>query len=92
MDGLSVPDRFESVDVSHYLVCFLLERLGKFVHDGVRPQFESLQFTQQITPLLESWYAKKGVRVIRVPAMSADDRVSFIEAECEKILRLKANG
>jgi predicted ATPase len=87
-DGMPVPAEFDHVDVSHYLVCFLLEPLATFERDGIRPQFEDLEFTRRITPLLEQCYLQRGIQVVRVPDMPVVDRIAFIQAECSRLLRL----
>lgn len=82
IDALPVPADFDALDVSHYRVCFVLEPLGMFEHDGIRPQFEDLEFTERLTPLLENCYSERGIRTIRVPAMTVDERVKFVENAC----------
>lgn len=84
-DGLAIPELFRSVDVSHYLVVFLLEPLPTFERDGIRPDFEDLGFTIRLTPLLEQVYRDAGVEVIRVPAMPVPQRVAFVQSEVTKL-------
>lgn len=85
-DGLPVPERFASLDVSHYLVVFLLEPLETFEKDGIRPDFENLEFTLRITPLLEQVYRQAGVLVVRVPAMGVEERLAFMKTKVDELL------
>ncbi|MBC7999004.1 MAG: ATP-binding protein [Leptolyngbya sp.] len=93
--GLEVPDDFVSADVGHYLVCFLLEPLSFFERNGIRPDFEGLDFTEKITPLLATAYSKRGVMVINVPAMSGcletcvAKKADMIEAISDELFRLQ---
>jgi predicted ATPase len=85
-DGLAVPEQFLLLDVSHYLVVFLLEPLTEFERDGIRPAFEDLEFTHRITPLLEQVYRERGVLVVRVQAMSIEQRIAFIESKVDELI------
>jgi predicted ATPase len=80
-DGLPVPDEFAKLDTSHYRGCLLLEPLGVFEKTAIRPDFENLQYAEQITPRFEQCYGERGISVPRVPAMPIEDRVSFVERQ-----------
>jgi len=57
----------------------VLEHVETFEHNGVRPAFEDLAFTKQITPLIEEFYQLRGVKTVRVPAMPVGARLAFIQ-------------
>ncbi|MDP3506929.1 MAG: ATP-binding protein [Candidatus Melainabacteria bacterium] len=73
------PSMFWEPDVSHYRLTLVLEHLETFEHNGVRPAFEDLAFTKQITPLIEEFYQLRGVTTVRVPAMPVGARLAFIQ-------------
>lgn len=90
-DGLLVPGQFLSLDVSHYLTVFLLEPLEEFERDGIRPEFEDLEFTRRITPLLEQCYRDAGVNVVRVPAFGVEQRIAFIDSKVGELFLADAS-
>lgn len=83
LDGLAVPPVFATLDVSHYALVLLLEELAIFDYNRVR--FEDLEFTKRITPVIEGYYKTHNIPVVRVPAMSVEDRLQFILAEVKKV-------
>ena len=84
-DGLPVPDIFEQLDISHYRACFVLMPLETFEQETLRPNFEDLEFTRRITPLIDQCYRQRGVPVITVPNIGIEKRLEFIENECMKL-------
>lgn len=81
-----VPDSFYELDVSHYKAAFLLEPLSSFEKNGVRPDFEDLQYTEAITPLFGQIYRSRGVPVYFVPSLlSVEERLAFIESTVAKL-------
>lgn len=80
-----IPLQFYELDVSHYKAAFLLEPLPTFEKNGIRPDFEDLQYTQKITPLIEEIYRRRGVPVYLVPALSVEERLAFIENRVENL-------
>lgn len=81
-DNLPVPPTFSTIDPSQYDMAFLIEPLSFFDQNEVRR--EDLEFTEKITSLIESCYADRNIKVVRVPAMAPDDRVKYILAEVDK--------
>ena len=81
-----VPDSFYELDVSHYKAAFLLEPLSSFEKNGVRPDFEDLEYTEAITPLFGQIYRSRGVPVYFVPSLlSVEERLVFIESTVAKL-------
>ncbi len=76
-DKLPVPDLFKELDASKYTVAFLVEPLDFFEANEIR-QKESLEFCKEVSKILEDCYSSRGVRVIRVPSMSREERVEFV--------------
>ncbi len=75
-DRLKIPEAFAKLDAAHYSLAFLIEELPFF--DVTEVRRENLEFTREITRVLEYCYASRGVNVIRVPAMPPDDRAQFV--------------
>lgn len=75
-----VPAHYRRLIVSHYRVALVLEPLSTFTQDGVRPEFEDLEYTKKITPLLADFYRACGVPTVMVPDGSIQERVEFVEA------------
>ncbi len=70
------PWAMELIEQIRYGKIFLLEPLGVFKRDYART--EPLDFNDYISDLLYDAYTEYGMKPIRVPAMSVEDRVQFI--------------
>ena len=81
-DGRQVPQAFYSIDQSQYDMAFLVEPLPFFDTNEVRR--EDLEFTKKISPLIESCYTSRKIKVVHVPALNPDERVDFILDEVNK--------
>jgi len=81
VDKMPVPQVFESLDASQYVVAFLIEPLNFFDETDVRR--ENLEFTREISVVLEQCYARRNVKVIRVPEMLPSDRIDFVHRQVE---------
>ncbi|MGD9684574.1 MAG: AAA family ATPase [Candidatus Obscuribacterales bacterium] len=82
-DRMPVPPIFSTIDPSQYDVAFLVEPLAFFDANDVRR--EDLEFTLEITKIIEQCYRDKRIKVIRVPAMEPDMRVDFVIDSVEKL-------
>lgn len=78
-DKLEIPARFAQLDASKYTLAFLVEPLNFFDKTEVRR--EDLEFTHKISVILENCYSSRGVEVVRVPAMTPEERVDFVIAQ-----------
>lgn len=83
-DKLEIPEKFSHLDASKYSLAFLVEVLPFFDKNDVRR--ENLEFTKEISVILENCYSSRGVEVVRVPAMPPTERVDFVIAEVRKRL------
>ena len=83
-DKLPVPSAFGNLDASQYDIAFLIEPLSFFEANEIR-QNESLKFTKEISVILEHCYASRNVRVIRVPAMPAVERIEFVKNQVDTL-------
>ncbi|MCC7527065.1 MAG: ATP-binding protein [Candidatus Melainabacteria bacterium] len=83
-DKLEIPEIFSQLDSSQYSLAFLVELLPFFDKTDVRR--ENLEFTREISVVLENCYTSRGVEVVRVPAMAPTERVDFVIAEVLKRL------
>jgi len=81
-DKLEIPSAFSRLDASHYSIAFLIEELPFFEQNHVRR--ENLEFTKELSIVLESCYRRRNVEVVRVPAMPPQERVDFVVSEFEK--------
>ncbi|MBP9092993.1 ATP-binding protein [bacterium] len=88
-DKLPVPSAFSNLDSSQYDVAFLIEPLSFFEANEIR-QNENLKFTKEISVILEHCYASRNVKVIRVPAMPAIERIEFVKGHVETLKKGKA--
>jgi predicted ATPase len=86
-DGLTPPEEFEVLSASHYDVAFMVEELPFFDKTDVRR--EDLTFSREISVLMEYSYTNRDVPVIRVPAMSPEDRVDFVLGEVKRLQRVE---
>ncbi|MBK9142469.1 MAG: ATP-binding protein [Candidatus Melainabacteria bacterium] len=82
-DRMPVPPIFSTIDPTQYDVAFLIEPLAFFDANDVRR--EDLEFTHEITRIIEECYREKRIKVIRVPAMEPDKRVDFVIDSVEKL-------
>lgn len=82
-DRMPVPPIFSTIDPTQYDVAFLIEPLTFFDANDVRR--EDLEFTLEITKIIEQCYRDKRIKVIRVPAMEPDKRVDFVIDSVEKL-------
>ncbi|MBZ0187081.1 MAG: ATP-binding protein [Candidatus Obscuribacterales bacterium] len=81
-DKLPVPPIFSTIDPRQYELAFLIEPLPFFDANEVRR--EDLEFTLEITRIIESCYLDKKIKVVRVPAMEPDKRVDFVISTVEQ--------
>jgi predicted ATPase len=88
-DKLPVPSAFSNLDASQYDVAFLIEPLSFFEANEIR-QNESLKFTKEISVILEHCYTSRNVKVIRVPAMPAVERIEFVKNQVDTMKKGKA--
>ncbi|HEY9733742.1 MAG TPA: ATP-binding protein [Drouetiella sp.] len=84
-DKLEIPEAFSRLDASKYTVAFLVEELPFFEVNHVRR--ENLSFTREISVILENCYTSRDVEVIRVPAMSPQERIDFVLSEVKRLQR-----
>ena len=75
-DNIKIPEVFATLDASTYKMAFLIEELPFFDANDVRR--ENLEFTREITRILETCYTSRNVPVIRVPALPPAERVDFV--------------
>lgn len=75
-DKLDIPPVFAEYNASRYALAFLVEMLPFFDANEIRR--ENLDFTKEITDILESCYTSRNIPVIRVPALSPEERVDFV--------------
>ncbi len=73
------PRFLYELPTARYVIAFLMEPLGFFIKDGTRT--EDLKFTEAITPLLETVYSERDVKVVRVPSGTPLERVDFMLAK-----------
>jgi len=78
-DRLEIPPVFASLDASVYDLAFLIEELPFFEANDVRR--ENIEFTREISRILEGCYRSRNVPVVRVPALPPEERVDFVLAE-----------
>ena len=86
-DKLPTPEIFSTLDASKYTVAFLIEPLDSFEQNDIRR--ENIEFTNEITTILEECYSGRGVKVIRVPAMPAEPRVEFVLMQVRDLIGTK---
>jgi predicted ATPase len=73
-----LTDKKPDFNLSHYMLCLVLEPLNSFEYDGVRPKTENLAFSRRLTPVLEETYRQYGIPVTRVPDLGIEERFAFI--------------
>ncbi|HEY9867651.1 MAG TPA: ATP-binding protein [Candidatus Obscuribacterales bacterium] len=83
-DRLPVPAAFAELDASRYKMAFLIEELPFFENNEVRR--ENLEFTRQISLVLENCYTRRNVPVVRVPALPPAERVAFVLARVQEMV------
>jgi predicted ATPase len=81
VDKMPIPQVFDSLDASQYAMAFLVEPLDFFDETDVRR--ENLEFTRQISVVLEQCYTSRNVKVVHVPAMPPTERINFVHAQVE---------
>ena len=74
-DGLDPGQPIEKSKLVRYKKIFLFERLD-FLEDGVRSEDDLL--AERIDNLLEAAYRELNYEIVRVPAISVEDRTAFI--------------
>ena len=82
-DRIQIPDTFQSLSADHYSVAFLVEPLAFFEANSVRR--ENLEFTLELTRILADCYERRGVKVVKVPALPPNERVDFVLASCHSL-------
>lgn len=75
LEGLDPDQPIEKSKLVRYKKIFLFERLA-FLEDGVRS--EDNLVADRIENLLEASYRKLNYEIVRVPAISVEDRIAFI--------------
>jgi predicted ATPase len=75
LEGLDPGQPAKKSKVVRYKKIFLFERLD-FLEDGVRSEDDHL--ADRLDNLLEAAYRKLQYEVVRVPAISVEDRAAFI--------------
>lgn len=83
-DKLFVPTAFSRLNSDRYDLAFLVEELPFFETNDVRR--ENIEFSREISNILERCYIKRGVPVVRVPFMTPEERVNFIISETRKLV------
>lgn len=83
-DKLFVPTAFSRLNADRYDLAFLVEELPFFEANDVRR--ENIEFTREISNILERCYIKRGVPVVRVPFMTPEERVNFVISETRKLV------
>ena len=83
-DQLDIPPAFAAFDASRYRLAFLIEELPFFEANEVRR--ENLDFTRQISCVLEHCYTSRNVPVVRVPAMPPAERVAFVLEKTQELM------
>jgi predicted ATPase len=81
VDKLPIPQAFGSLDASQYALAFLVEPLDFFDETDVRR--ENLEFTREISVVLEHCYTSRNVKVVHVPAMPPTERINFVHSQVE---------
>lgn len=75
-DEIEIPRVFNLYSGARYSLVFLVEPLDFFDQNDVRR--EDLNFTMEISKILENCYKRRHLPVVRVPVMSPEERVSFV--------------
>lgn len=81
-DKIAIPEVFSTLSAAQYTLAFLVEELPFFDKTDVRR--ENLEFTKEISIILENCYSSRNVEVVRVPAMPPKERVDFVIAEVRR--------
>ncbi len=89
-DGMPIPPSFSTIDASQYDMALLMEPLPFFDANDVRR--ENLEFTQAISVVLEECYSRRGIRVVRIPALSPRERVEMVISAVEEYKRSKVRS
>jgi len=83
-DKLFVPTTFSRLNADRYDLAFLVEELPFYEANDIRR--ENLEFTRELTKIMERCYIKRGVPVVRVPFMTPEERVNLIISETRKLV------
>ena len=75
-DKIEIPEAFSRFSGDRYTVALLIEELPFFEVNEVRR--ENIEFARQISQILETCYTSRGVKVVRIPAMPAPERLEFV--------------
>ena len=81
-DRVEIPVIFRTLDPTFYSIAFLIEELPFFEKNDVRR--ENLEFTRELTKVLELCYRRRNIEVLRVPAMEPEERADFVVAAFEE--------
>jgi predicted ATPase len=74
--GCPEPTFLQELADGLYPLAFVLDPVPTWEDDGVR--YEDIDFSYRINPILADVYRKAGARVVPVPFMPVQDRVSLI--------------
>ncbi len=80
----NVPPIFSKLDASKYQIAFIVEPLPYLeLNELARAQYgkerqKNFEITLEISRLLEICYAKRGIKVVRVPFMTLERRLEFV--------------
>lgn len=88
-DKIDIPAVFSTMNADHYSLAFLVEPLPFFDANDVRR--ENLEFTKEISVILENCYRSRNVTVVRVPAMAPVERADFVLDEVEKFQKARVS-
>jgi predicted ATPase len=86
-DKLEIPEIFSTLDASKYSLALLIEELPFFEANDVRR--ENLDFTKEISNILEGCYTSRNVPVVRIPALQPEERLDFLLSVVENRRQLQ---
>lgn len=75
-DQLEIPPAFAAFNAQRYDLALLVEELPFFEANEIRR--ENIQFSRQISKILENCYASRGVPVVRIPALPPAERLDYL--------------
>lgn len=76
IDKLEVPPIFASLDPSRYSMALLIEDLPFYEPNEIRK--ENLEFTIEVSKVLEHCYRSRHIPVARIPAMPPEARTAYV--------------
>lgn len=92
-ENLPIPDWYDQLDVSHYAHAFIIEPVGIFEKNGIRPARENLAWSTRMTDLVEAEYRRRGIGTTRIGPMpdktvelSVEKRVASIIEHCKRLI------